>query len=257
MAIADEMKALKADPDNQILVAGIFGWPIDGGDMAGAQYRIAPVPNPNTADTQHPTIYDYWPVCYDPNHLPSPATTDPATGFDAEAAAWGATGGLREAAFVDEFGENGLKFSVCEPDFAIPMQTIGKALAKKIQRLCFEYKLVDVDSASPGIQADCRVVWRKPASDPKDPTKVIFEESPVGMPQCPPGASNGNVTEDCWQLAGDTSTCPVTGQLVHVLRTADEIRYAPQLDPGIQVKMECRTCPELTSGSGTIPGCDY
>jgi hypothetical protein len=102
--LAHEIKSLKADPD-QIVVAGIFGWPRSDADMASAQYKIAPVPNPNTADTQHPTVYDYWPVCYDPNHLPSPATTDPATGFDATAAAWGATGGLRESAFVDEFGQ--------------------------------------------------------------------------------------------------------------------------------------------------------
>jgi len=87
--LADEIKGLKPDPENQILVAGIFGWPLGepgssefNSNMAAAKYKIAPVPNPNTADTQHPTVYDYWPICYDPDHQPSAASADPATGFD-------------------------------------------------------------------------------------------------------------------------------------------------------------------------------
>jgi hypothetical protein len=42
------------------------------------------------ADTAHPTVFDYLPVCYDPNH--PPIHPDPATGVDAEAAGYGATG---------------------------------------------------------------------------------------------------------------------------------------------------------------------
>ena len=36
-------RALKAYPDDQIVVAGIFGWPLDDADMASATYKIAPV----------------------------------------------------------------------------------------------------------------------------------------------------------------------------------------------------------------------
>ena len=129
--LADEIRALKSDPENQILVAGIFGWPRADERMADATYKIAPIPNPNTADTQHPTIFDYWPICYDPDHMPR--YYDPDTGFDADAAAWGATGGLRNAAFVDEFGENGLKFSICERDFSTPMSVIGDAIKKRLR----------------------------------------------------------------------------------------------------------------------------
>jgi hypothetical protein len=254
--LANELKSLKEDPDNQVLVAGIFGWPRSGEDMASAQYKIAPIPNPNAADTQHPTLYDYWPVCYDPDHMPSSATTDLATGFDATAAGWGATGGLRESAFIDEFGANGLKFSICEPDFAKSMKTIGDAVAKKVQNLCAEYKLVDTDSVTAGVQADCRVVYRVPVPNPQDPDQVYYTEDPVGLPQCPVGATNDNIAADCWQLASDFSKCPGSGQFVNVLRTASEISMGP-LPAGTRLGMQCWTCLDPIPGSSVVPGCDY
>jgi hypothetical protein len=255
-SLANELKSLKEVPDEQILVAGIFGWPRSDADMASAQYKIAPVPNPNTADTLHPTVYDTWPVCYDPNHLPSPATTDVATGFDATAAGWGATGGLRESAFVDEFGPNGLKFSICEPDFAKSMATIGGTVAKKQQNLCVPYKLVDIDSATPGVQADCRVAYRVPVIEPSG--MLRYDESALGLPQCPANAVNGNVSTDCWQLTSDETRCPqsFSGQLVNVLRTAQEISDGP-LTAGTLLSMQCRTCPVADPGAVVDPGCNY
>ena len=256
--LAQEIKSLKDDPDNQILVAGIFGWPRSDADMASAEYKIAPIPNPNTADAQHPTVYDYWPVCYDPNHLPSAATTDLVTGFDATAAGWGATGGLRESAFVDEFGTNGRKFSICEPDFAESMKSIGDAVAKKLQNLCVNYKLVDTNSPTPGVQADCRVAYQRAVVDPNQPASTIITEYAIGLPQCPADASNGNVSQTCWQLASDFSRCPATGQLVNVLRSeADIAQYGAVLPAGTALAMQCQTCPATSPGSAVAPGCNY
>jgi hypothetical protein len=69
--LAQEIKALKVDPDNQIMVAGIFGWPRTGAngypEMANAKYKIdlVPGPRPEDADNQQGQVWDYWPVCYD------------------------------------------------------------------------------------------------------------------------------------------------------------------------------------------------
>ncbi|MBN2574180.1 MAG: VWA domain-containing protein [Deltaproteobacteria bacterium] len=258
--LADEIRALKSDPDNQILVAGIFGWPLTEDDLAKAQYKIDMVPNPNTADTLHPEVWDYWPICYDPDHF-SPSDWDT---FNVAHAGVGAMGGLRIKAFIDEFGENGLAFSICERDFSKSMQVIGDAIAKKLQNLCVDYKLVDTQPDEPGVQADCRVVWRTPYPDPKDPTKVLYQEDPNSLPQCEPGATSGNVPEDCWQLTTDDVKCPVNGQLINVLRTAAHIAESKQLPPGTKVGMQCRTCTDFSEtlcenapNSPACRGCSY
>jgi hypothetical protein len=252
--LADEIKALKGDSaQEKILVAGLFGWPLSDADMAAAQYKIAPVPNPDTVDTAHPTVFDSWPVCYDPNHQPSPATTDPATGFDATAAAWGATGGLRESAFLDEFGTNGMKLSACQPDYSTAMASIGRALLAKLTNACFPDQLVDTDPATPGIQADCWAVYRFPnLSGPS----VVYVESTASMPQCQAGATNGAVAMDCWQLTADPVLCPGNGQRVSVLRTQDEVKDGP-LPAGTKLRLQCRTCPAMTPASSVPAGCEY
>jgi hypothetical protein len=252
--MANEIKGLKSDPDNQILVAGIFGWPLDG-DTTKANYKIDLIPNPNTADTVHPTIFDTWPVCYDPNHMPAAATTDKTTGFDPVASGWGATPGLRMSAFVDEFGANGLKYSICQPDFSAAMSQIGASIATKLQNICINDKLwVDPATGKP----DCRVAYLRPQPD------GTLLEDPQGMPECDAGPTlvdagstpnNGNVPTNCWYLGNDTTRCPVNGQLVEVARSTSDIQtYGQQLPAGTQLDMQCRICS--TSPSAVqVDGC--
>jgi hypothetical protein len=48
----------------------------------------------------------------------------------------GAAPGLRLSAFVDEFGKNGLKFSICQTDFTATMSQIGAKLAQQAYNRC-------------------------------------------------------------------------------------------------------------------------
>ncbi len=254
--MADEIKALKVDPDNQLFVAGIFGWPLSGTDPSTAQYKIGVVPNPNTADTAHPSIYDTWPICYDPNHQPEAATADKTTGFDPAAAGFGATPGLRLSAFVDQFGANGQKFSICETDFSASMSQVGSSIARKLENLCINDKLwLDPDTGKPS----CQVAYRRPVIDPNNPSVVTYALDPVGMAECDTSSMpvSGVVPETCWFLGTDTTMCPVNGQKVMVARSAADIQqYGQQLPLGTQLDMQCRICS--TSPSAVqVEGCNY
>jgi hypothetical protein len=177
--------------------------------------------------------------------------------YDPVAAGWGATAGLRESAFIDEFGSNGLKFSICQSDFSASMKLIGDTIAKKLQNLCVDAKLLDNDTVTPGLQPDCRVVYLTPVPDPSGSNKPIFQESASSLPVCPAGATSDNIAEDCWQLASDTTRCPAAynGQLVNVLRTTAEIAQGP-LVTGTRIRLQCRICSNPPSAD-QIEGCNY
>jgi hypothetical protein len=246
--LAQEIKSLKVDPENQIAVVGIFGWSRSDDAMAKARYKIDLVPGPAAEDIdgQQGPVWDLWPVCYDPDHEPA----DPNT-FDVDAWAWGARGGLRISAFIDEFGSNGLKYSICDRDFSRALWAFGGPTEKKLQNLCIDAKLMDVDPATPGLQPDCRVVFRIPHTDATT-NKVTYTESPQSLPMCQPAATSDTIASDCWQLIIDNAKCPLTGQLVTVLRTAAEIADG-RLPAGTKVSMQCWTCPDDSSRQG----CEY
>lgn len=257
--LVQEMKSLKANPDEQVLVAGIFGWPrmlVDAAgqpildpsgrvqaDTANAEYKIDLIPNPNSADTQHPQVWDLWPVCYDPDHLPAVAGS-----YEADAWGWGAQGGLRMSAFIDEFGDNGLKYSICERDYTQAMRGIGGAIARKMRALCIDSKLKDVDAVALGLQPDCRVVYRLPVVD-ADTWTVHYAESPQSLPFCAPGATPDTVTSECWQLVSDLAECPKNGQRISIVRPVG----AAALPEGTKIGMQCLSCPALASAAG----CEY
>ncbi len=215
--MADEIRALKTKPDEQLFVVGIFGWPLDASAMADATFKIAPIPNPNIMDSAHPQVYDTWPVCYDPSHQPS--KVDPATGFDSEAAGWGATGGLRLSAFIDEFGDNGLKFSICQPDFSDSMRLIGGGLARKMQNLCLPEIFTHYASCTANY-----VVVDGAGNEVLDPNVI---------PVCDPQAS----LYPCYSLASDPTLCPGSDFLVQLDRgpaANDPIK------PGTKIQFRCQ-----------------
>jgi hypothetical protein len=222
--LANEIKALKgAEAADKILVAGIFGWPRKG--TASSTYKIDQTPNPNSADTAHPQIWDYWPVCYDPNHLPK------SSGFDADAWGFGAQGGLRLSAFVDEFGPNGQKYSICEPDFTDAMKGIGDALAKKMQNLCVPSVVA--------LGKTCTANYFRPVLNSQTNTlDYVKDASPI--PQCtgtvsaavPPPAT-------CFTIASDAVRCPGDQSLVQVYRSASETATGPLVE-GTNLGVTCQ-----------------
>jgi hypothetical protein len=221
--MADELKALKGSPDD-IFVAGIFGWPRSDADMATAEYKIDQVPNPNSQDTAHPKVWDYWPVCYDPNHMPK------SSGFDQEAWGWGAQGGLRLSAFIDEFGANGQKYSICEPDFSGAMTGFGTAIARRMEHsLC-----VPADLAT---GKTCTVNYRIPVTNADGSLSYIVGDS---VEACPAGATWGAVSADCWRIVSDQILCPDTGARLDLLRTAGEITAGAPLSPGTKLTFDCK-----------------
>jgi hypothetical protein len=215
--MAEEIKTLKRRPDEQIFVAGIFGWPLTEADMMTAVYKIAPIPNPNVADTAHPRVYDSWPVCYDPDHPPS--NPDPATGFDTEAAAWGATSGLRLGAFIDEFGENGVKFSICQPDFSAAMSKIGHSLGKKLLNLCAPARGGQYDTCTAHLLI------------PDDNGNLV--EDPAVVPRC----GGDLASERCYALSTSPSMCPGDSYLVEVKQVGSPAHALP---PGTLLSFTCK-----------------
>jgi hypothetical protein len=245
--LIDEIRSLKKNPDEQIIAVGIFGWPTYS-QKAKARYKIDRVPNPDTGEGAAATVYDLWPVCYDPDHLPVDENV-----YDPVAAGWGATPGLRLSAFIDAFGENGQKISICERDFPSQMNMFyvhgGRAL-------CMEEKLVDVDSTRTGLQADCWVVYRRPTPDPTDPDKIIFVEDTTSMPACEAERSDDDQPAyPCWRVIKNMEQCWGLGQNLAVVRAPAE-RHIP-LEPGTKTMFTCRTCITDVPDLPPNPRCDY
>jgi hypothetical protein len=98
-----------------------------------------------------------------------------------EAWGWGAGPGLRESAFIDELGTNGMKFSICEADYTAALTQIGTPLAAKLHNLCVNYKLWTNPATG---RPDCRVAHSIPGPEPKNPNNIVYTESPNSLPEC-------------------------------------------------------------------------
>jgi hypothetical protein len=166
-------------------------------------------------------VSDYWPVCYDPDHMPQ------SSGFDSEAWGWGAQGGLRLSSFVDAFGTSGLKYSICERDFSEAMQGIGAALVKKMPNRCVTST---IDSKS------CTVHIERPVVDGTTNT-VKYVADASTLPRCSEGGTT--VTSDCYAPVTDQVSCPGAQYLVQLKRTDAEIAAGTVAD-GTRLSLGCK-----------------
>ena len=159
-------------------------------------------------------------------------------------------------AFIDEFGPNGLKFSICERDFSEAMRNLGNYISES-RNLCIDDKLVDTDPATPGVQADCRVSLFTPTQDPANSNKIVFVEDSAPMPQCSPEQSDDTqAVYPCWKLVADKTRCWARGQLVAFVRDPSE-RNTPLGPGGTRIGINCWACTEAVPGTPPAAGCDY
>lgn len=132
--VADIVKAvvdLKKEP-RFIIVSGIFGWPLPGGEAA-ARYNIA--------RAQGSGRFTLQPVCTSANGSATPA--------------------LRVKSFVDSFNQSSV-FSICQNNFREAMQKIGEKIKVAIGPPCVDALLVDGNPQTPDMDPECTVTDRVP-----------------------------------------------------------------------------------------------
>jgi len=97
------------------------------------------------------------------------------------------------SAFVDQFGANGQKFSICQPDFTAAMSQIGATLSRKMHNQCVPTSYT---------QAQCSASYASPNGAPK------------AIPLCDATES----VAPCYSLVSDQNLCPGDAYLVHMNR---------------------------------------
>lgn len=69
---------------------------------------------------------------------------------------------MRLGAVAENFqvNEEPVLFSVCAPDFSVPLRSMAEALAEEMGPLCYSGCPADANPTVPGLQPDCTVVER-------------------------------------------------------------------------------------------------
>ncbi len=155
----DFVRQLKPRPDEQILVAGIIGWPMDDGPH---RYQYG---EDTESSAAKPGDIDYLPTCN-------------------VAGAGKAYAGLRLKQFIDAFGGKGSTHSICGADFRSAMQKIGEALGTIIKPACVNARPVDTDLATPGLQVDCQVSYLIPVEGERPREEALPSCETEGQAPC-------------------------------------------------------------------------
>jgi hypothetical protein len=177
-AMVESIKKVKRNPDQQILVSGIFGWP---NNTTGAEYRYV----------KGRDGIDYGSICQSANG--------------------DATAALRMKKFVDSFKENGSFFSICQDDFRPAMKQIGEKLAAKLGNPCITAPLVDIKPAEAGVQADCQVIDAEPGDNGAAPKLTPLPPCGSGAMPCWKLAADTSCGDSGFKIDVQRSVLPKPG----------------------------------------------
>jgi hypothetical protein len=178
-----EIKALKADPDNQIVVAAITA--------PSAPYSVEWVPELGGQNTQPGEL---WPQVMhscgaaggdDVNPLTSQTTIDGSFGDPS----------VRITQFVRSF-QDSVVGSICDPSYAMSMTAIATKISQLITPPCITQTIQNDSNDNP----DCSVIESVENNN-------VFQRTTI--PYC--GTSNN--TPPCWTLAIGSGNC--TGEFIH------------------------------------------
>lgn len=189
--MVDALVAKKGGDPAMVIAAGIFGWPVPGQEAA-ARY---------VQDTGNGFERGMRAVCNSQNGSATPA--------------------YRVKSFVESFPNNSV-YSICGGEFREAMRRIGAKIRATVGPPCVDAKLVDIDNAQAGTQADCTVTERRPIGNNRYDEKVL--------PRC-----TGTDTSPCWRLLPDPA-CAVSQHQVIV------DRQGAMPEEGTQQSIRCLSC---------------
>jgi hypothetical protein len=244
--IIDSVNGVKGNPQAQILVSGIYGWPPDTAlpnVQTTDQYRIGV--DTTWFPTSQDTLWDYMPICWN------------TTVTSSDGNIYKGYGGLRHNKFVSAFGANGHTFSICNQDFTGAMTQIGQAIAQALKPGCVQYPLIDTNPNVAGVQPECQVVYETACSPAGQGSCLSTGYSQTTLTECiDPTTGNplapsqtpqtGNIPDSarpCWYLYYDPNTttgCP--NAYMNQRITALQPSTQPLPPAGTLLAMKCLTC---------------
>ncbi len=213
----NDIKKLKDQPDNQILVAAITAPP----DPYGVVWVVPSSPPPGTTGQAWPQVMHSCGAQGGDDVNPM-ATMHPTDGSFGDP-------GVRITQFVNSF-QNSVVASICDSSYRQSMTAIATKLGALIKPNCLTGNLQKDSSGNPM----CAVTNHL--------TDGQGNKTDVSVPNC---NENGN-TPPCWSLGTDATACPGGGFALKVTPDAAAMNAS-----SLNSTVECSLC---VAGS-TAPGC--
>jgi hypothetical protein len=223
-----DIKSLKTDPDNQILVAGIIG--------PATPYAVEWDPEMGGQNTQPGELWPAVQHSCGPDTATAPAVNPQSSQFTTDQSF--GDPGVREAQFIGAF-KNSVVASICDPTYAASMTTIATKLGQLITPPCITGTLQQDGNNQPV----CSVV--------ENLTDMAGNSSHIALQNC--AAPNANQAQ-CWKVATGVMGC--NGAQITV---TDTVNANPQSENS---DIDCSICLPGAAVTGcpcvagnVVPGC--